>query len=127
MDVRLKAHERMKHSHKREARASCVADRGPATIGVPAEDLAGQLQATHSVRARGKSHTARWHLEYVRSACCVEHVRPIEETRERLTVLTVADEAKAGGRHNLAGSAAHLAAPAPKWEVYWACLTHYCL
>jgi hypothetical protein len=28
MDIRLKAYERMNHSHEREARASCVADRG---------------------------------------------------------------------------------------------------
>jgi hypothetical protein len=118
MDIGLKAHERVNHSHEREARASSVADRGLTTIGVPAEDLAGQLQATHSVGARRKPHTARWHLENVGSASCVEYVRPIEEARERLTVLTVADEAEPRGWLGLTGGAAHVAAPAPKRELY---------
>jgi len=107
----------MNQADNREARASSVADRGPATIGVPAEDLAGEAQAAHSVPARGKLHAASWHLENVCSARCVEHVRPLEEARERLTVLAVADEAEAGGRRDLARDAAHVAAPAPKREV----------
>src|SRR5262245_17757256 len=100
-----------------EARASSVADRGPATIGVPAEDLAGEAQAAHSVRARGKPQASRWHLENVCSARCVEHVRPLEEARERLTVLAIADEAEAGGRRDFARAAEHVAASTTKREV----------
>src|SRR5262249_8093158 len=60
---------------------------------------------------------ARWHLEDVGSARCVEHVRPLEETRERLAVLAVADEAEAGVRHNFARDTAHATAPTAKREV----------
>src|SRR5262245_7615684 len=51
------------------------------------------------------------------SAGGVEHVRPLQETRERLAVVTVADEAEAAGRRDIARNAAHAAAPAPKREV----------
>jgi hypothetical protein len=107
----------MNEADNREARAGSVADRSPATISVPAEDLAGEAQAAHSVRARGKLHAARWHLKDVCSARCVEHVRPREEARERLAVLAVADEAEAGGRRNFACDAAHAAAPAGEQDV----------
>src|SRR5207244_3557762 len=90
---------------------------GAAAIGVPAEDLAGEAQATHRVRAGGQRHAARWHLEDVRGACCVEHVRPLEEARESLAVLAVADEAEAGRRGNVARDALHTAAPAAKREI----------
>ena len=40
-----------------------------------------------------------------------------EETRERLAISAVADEAEAGGRRDFACNAAHVAAPAPKREV----------
>jgi hypothetical protein len=99
-----------------------VADRGPATIGVPAEDLAGEAQAAHGVGARGKLHAARRHLEDVCPARCIEHVRPLEKARERLAILAVADKSEAGGRCNLACDAAHVAAPAPKRQV----LGHAC-
>jgi hypothetical protein len=58
----------MNEADNREARAGSVANWGPATISVPAEDLAGEVQAAHSVRARGKLHAARWHMEDVCSA-----------------------------------------------------------
>jgi hypothetical protein len=89
----------------------------PPAISVPAEDLAGEAQAAHSVRARCKPHAAGWHLEDVCPGRCVEHVRPLEEARERLAVLAVADEAKAGVRRNFARDTAHAAAPAAKREV----------
>jgi hypothetical protein len=73
-----------------------------------------EAQASHGVRARGELHAPGRHLEDVRSACRVEHVRPIEKTRERLAVLAVADEAEAGGWGDVACDAAHAAAPAPK-------------
>jgi hypothetical protein len=60
--------------------------------------------------------TPQRHLEDVGSAGRVEHVRPLEETRERLAILAVADEAEAGGRRDVACDAAHAAAPAPKRE-----------
>src|SRR5262249_37073939 len=44
----------------------------------------------------------------------VEPVRPLEESRERLAVLAVADEAEAGGRRDITRYAAHTAVPAPK-------------
>jgi len=40
-----------------------------------------------------------------------------EKARERLAVLAVADEAKAGGWRDLARDAAHMAAPAAQGEV----------
>jgi hypothetical protein len=84
----------------------------------PAEDaLVGEAQAPHGVRTRGEFHAPGRHLEDVRSAGRVEHVRPLQETRERLAVLTVADEAEAAGRRDVARNAAHAAAPAPKREV----------
>src|SRR5262249_60035622 len=107
----------MNEADNREARAGSVADWGPATISVPAEDLAGQAQAAHGVGARGKLHAARWHLEDVGSARCVEHVRPFEETRERLAVLAIADKTEASVRRNFPGDAAHAAAATAKREV----------
>jgi hypothetical protein len=108
----------MNEADNRETRASSVADRGPATIRVPTDDPAGEAQAAHSVRARDKLYAARWHLEDVFSAGCVEHVLPVEEARERLAVPAAADEAEAGVRRNLARDAAHAAAPATKGEVF---------
>jgi len=109
----------MNHGDDREARAGGgVADRGPATIGVPAEDaLVGKAQAPHGVRTRSEFHAPGRHLEDVRTAGGVEHVRPLQEACERLAVLTVADEAEAGGRRDVARNAAHVAALAPKREV----------
>src|SRR5262249_45839263 len=88
--IGIDADERMNDANNREARAGGVADRRPATVGVPAEDLAGEVQTAHGVRARGKVHATRWHLEDVCSARSIEHVRALEETRERLAVLAVA-------------------------------------
>jgi hypothetical protein len=115
--VSIVAHERMNDADNREAWAGSVADRGPATISVPAEDLAGEVQAAHSVRAGGKLHTARWHVEDVCSTRFIEHVWPLEEARERLTVLAVADETEAGVRRNFVRDAAHVAASAAKQEI----------
>src|SRR5207245_8663872 len=85
---------------------------------VPAEDaLVGEAQAPHGVRTRGEVHAPGRHLEDVRSAGGVEHVWPLQETNERLAVFTVADEAEAAGRRDVARNAAHAAAPAPKREV----------
>ena len=69
------------------------------SIGVPA---LWRGAGTHGVRARGELHAPGRHLEDVRSAGRVEHVRPLKETRERLAVLAVADEAEAAGRGNVA-------------------------
>jgi hypothetical protein len=97
--------------------AGGIGNRRPATIGVPAQDLVGEAQTPHGVRARGELHAPGRHLEDVRSAGRVEHVRPLKKTRERLAVLAVADEAEAGGWRNVARDAARAAAPAPKREV----------
>jgi hypothetical protein len=56
-------------------------------------------------------------MEDVRSARCIEHVRPIKEARERVAVLAVADETKAGMRRDTVRDAAHVAAPAAKLEI----------
>src|SRR5215471_7631930 len=104
----------MNEADNRKARTGNVADRGPATISVPAKDLVGEAQAAHRVHARGKLHATRRHLEDLGSACCVEHVRPLEEARERLAV---PDEAEAGVRRNFARDAAHAPALAAKREV----------
>ena len=106
--VGLMVHEGMNQRDNREARpGGGVANRGPATIGVPAQHLVGEAQAPHGVRARGELHAPGRHLEDVRSAGRVEHVRPLEETRERLAVLAVADEAEAGGGRDIVRDAAH--------------------
>jgi hypothetical protein len=108
----------MNHADDREVRpGGGVGNRGPATIGVPAQNFVGEAQAPHGVRARDERHAPGRHLEDVRSAGRIEHVRPLEETRERLAVLAVADEAEAGGWGDVACDAAHAAAPAPKREV----------
>jgi hypothetical protein len=82
----------MNETNNRETRTGRVADRGPATIGVPAKDLVAEVQATHGVRARGKLHAARRHLVDVCSACLVEHAQPLEEVRKRLAVAAAANE-----------------------------------
>jgi hypothetical protein len=41
----------MNESDNREARTGRVADWGAATIGVPTEDLAGEVQAAHRITA----------------------------------------------------------------------------
>jgi hypothetical protein len=111
------AHERMNEADNRKARAGSVVDWGPATISVPAEDLDGEVQAAHGVCARGKLHAACWHMEYICSARCIEHIWPFEEARKCLAVLAVADETEARVRSNFVCNAAHVAAPAAKREI----------
>jgi len=62
--ISIMAHERMNEADNRKARTGTVADWGPATISVPAEDVAGEVQAAHGVCARGKLHAARciWNI-----------------------------------------------------------------
>jgi hypothetical protein len=75
--VRLVVHETVNHSDQRDARAGGVADRGPTTIGVPAVDFpVAEAQASRGVHARGELHAPWRHLENVRAAGWVEHVRP---------------------------------------------------
>jgi hypothetical protein len=109
-------HERMNESDDRKARTGSVADRGVATIRVPTEDLAGELQATHRLRACCQLHAACWHMEDIRPARRIEHVRSFEEARKRLAVLAIADETEPGVRCNFVCGATHLAAPATKRE-----------
>ena len=88
--------------------------------GVPVGSLTTHDVSAHALviplltTRKAKLHAAGWHLEDVCPGRCVEHVRPLEEARERLAVLAVADEAKAGVRRNFARDAAHAAAPAAK-------------
>jgi dGTP triphosphohydrolase len=56
-------------------------------------------------------------VEDVCSTRFIEHVWPLEEARERLTVLAVADETEAGVRRNFVRDAAHVAASAAKQEI----------
>jgi hypothetical protein len=49
------------------------------------------------------------HLKNVCSARYIENVWTLEESHERLTVLTVADEAKASGWRDLASDTTHVA------------------
>jgi len=121
--IGIVVHERMNEADNRKARARGVADRGPATISVPADDLAGEAQAAHSARSRGELHATCWHVEDVSSTCRIEHVRPLQEARKRLAVLAVADETEAGVRRNFMRDAAHMAAPAAKREMLGA-LSH---
>jgi hypothetical protein len=116
--VGLVVHEGMNHADDREAQpGGGIGNRGPAAIGVPAQDLVGEAQAPHGLRACGELHASGRHLEDVRSASRVEHVRSLEETREHLAVPAIANEAEAAGRGDVARDAAHAAAPATKREV----------
>ena len=76
-----------------------------------------KLKASHGVDACGQLHAAGRHLHDVRAAGRVEHVRAVEEAREGLTVLAVADEAEAAGGREFARNAAHVAAPTLKREI----------
>jgi hypothetical protein len=51
--ISIVVHKRMNEANNRKARASSVTDRGPTTISIPAEDHAGEVQATHGVCPRG--------------------------------------------------------------------------
>jgi hypothetical protein len=105
-------HHGMNKANNRKARAGRVGDRGPATIGVPAEHPAREVQAADGVRACRKCHATGRHVEDVCSARAVQHVRPPKKARERLTIAAVADEAEAPiGRHDVS-YAAHMPAPA---------------
>jgi hypothetical protein len=106
----------MNETDNREARAGRIADRGPATIGVPAEDPAGEVQAAHGVSARGKLHAARWQMEDICSARRIEHVRPLEKARKRLAVPAIADETETCIRTDFVCDAAYMAATAAKRE-----------
>jgi hypothetical protein len=117
--VSIKAHERVNEPDNREARTSSVADWGAAAISVPTEDLAGEMQAAHRIRARCKLNAARRQMEDICSACRIEHVRLFEEARKRLAVLAIADETEAGVRRNFVCDAAHVTAPAAKRESIW--------
>jgi hypothetical protein len=94
--ISIMVHERMNEADNRESRASSVGDRCLATISVPAEDAAGEVEAAQGVLARRKLHAPRWHMEDICSARIIEHVRPLEEARKRLAVLAVADETESG-------------------------------
>jgi hypothetical protein len=116
--ISIVAHERMNEADNREARPGGVGDWCPATLSVPAVDPAGEVQAAYGFRARGKLHAARRHMEDIRSARGIEHVRPLEKTRKRLAVLAVADETEAGIWRNVVGDAAYVAAQASKREIF---------
>jgi hypothetical protein len=107
----------MNEADNRESRPGSVGDWCPATLSVPAEDPAGEVQAAHGLRAGGKLHAARRHMEDIRSARSIEHVRPLEKARKRLAVLAVADETEARIWRNLVGDAAYVAAQAAKREI----------
>jgi hypothetical protein len=108
----------MNERHDREARAGGgVSDGGAATISVPAQDFAGEPQAARGVGTYREGHPTRRQLENVRAAGSVENVRPFEETRKRLAVLAVADEAEAGGRRDRAGEAAHTTTTASQRDI----------
>ena len=111
------AHERMNEADNRKARSRSVGDWCPATLSVPAEDPAGEVQAAHGVRASGKFYAARRHMEDIRSPRSIEHVRPLEKARKRLAVLAVADETEAGIWRNVVGDAAYVAAQAVKRDI----------
>src|SRR5262245_57058752 len=105
----------MNHSNDREVWPSGgIGNWGPATIGVPAEDFVGELQASQIVRACSELYAPGWHLEDVGSAGRVEHVCPIEEPRELLAVLAIANKAEAARRADVARYTAHVAALATK-------------
>ncbi|PWT79098.1 MAG: hypothetical protein C5B58_14315 [Acidobacteria bacterium] len=102
----------------REARAGgAVGDRGTAAIGVPAQNLPRETYAAHGIRAGGEGQARRRQMDDVGAAGGVEHVRPLQKSRERLAIRAVADEAEAFRRRNHARDAAHAAAAAAEREV----------
>src|SRR5262245_47207795 len=106
--VAIVVHEGMNDGDDREARAcSGVGQGSPATLRVPAEDLVGEREAAHRVRARGDREARRWHLEDVSATGLVEYVSSSEKMSECLTVLAVADEAEAGRWRDVPRDAAH--------------------
>jgi hypothetical protein len=115
--IRLVVHEAVDEADNGKTRTGRVAHRGSATVGVPPEDPAGELQATHGIRACGQLHAPGRHVEDIRSTRGIEHVRPIEETRKGPAIAAVADEAKAPVRRNAVCNATHMAAPAAKRDV----------
>src|SRR5262252_3518329 len=82
-------HKRMDQGDDRKMWAGGgVANRCPATIGIPAQDaLVGEAQAPHGVRAHGELHSPVRHLEDVCSAGGIEHVWSLQEACEQLAVL----------------------------------------
>jgi hypothetical protein len=71
--VGLVVHEGMNHADDWEARPSGgVGNRGPAAIGVPAQDPLGEAQTPQGVRAHGELHMPGRRLEDVGSAGRVE-------------------------------------------------------
>jgi hypothetical protein len=68
------------------------------------------MQATHGGCPSGELDATRGHLKNVCSARSIEDIWALEESRERLTILTVADEAKASGWRDLASDTTHAAA-----------------
>jgi hypothetical protein len=110
----------MNESGERDARGeSRIGDRGPATIGVPAENFIRKVKASYSIDTGGQLHAAGRHLHNVRAAGRVEHIRAVEEAREGLTVLAVTDEAKGARGYKFVHNAAHMAASALKGKVEW--------
>jgi hypothetical protein len=77
------------------------------------------VQAAHGVRARGKLHAARRHMEDICSARRIEHVWPFEEARKRLAIPAVADETEAGMRRNFVCDAAYVTTLAAKRKIPW--------
>ena len=109
MVARLVIHKRMDKTDERKAWADGIADRGAATIGIPAKDAVGrEAHATHCVSTGSELYAANWHLEDVCSARFVEHVRSFQKTRERLAILAVADQAQACGWPRYASDSAHV-------------------
>ena len=94
-----------------------VSDGDAATISVPAQNFAGEPQAAQGVGTCRERHPTRRQLENVRATGSVENIRLFEETRKRLAVLAVADEAEAGGRRNRAGEAAHTTTTASQRDI----------
>ncbi len=111
-------HEGMDHSDDREARRRRrVRDRRPAAVDVPAKHLWREPHAPKRVQTLFEPHAPGWHLVDVCATCCVEHVGPLEEARERAAVLAIANKAEPIGRRHVAGNSDRRAAPASKRNV----------
>jgi len=115
-------HARVDQAHKRDvACRQGVSDRGLAAGRVPAkrasrcEAHAGEVVGTfRDLEARGR------HLEDVGAAVCVENlVRMSQEVRERLAVVTVADDAIATIAGNTACDPTQGTAETSDGEIGW--------
>jgi hypothetical protein len=95
----------MNEADNRKARAGSVANLGAGNNQCSSARPCWRSAGSAQLRARGKLHAARWHMEDGCSASYIEGVRPLCCRRTQ-----------AGAGRNFVRDAVHAAAPASKQE-----------